>query len=165
MSGRIVALDVGERRIGVAVCDPSGLFVRGAGIVLAEPRERAISELARIVADEQAVLLVIGLPLTLRGEQGPQAQRVLVFAEALQQAIPLPQVLRDERYTSVEAKRIIAERGGGRRSKKKRRQPPKGEVDELAARLILEDYLSDARGQTSGDRDPNPDYAPPSPEP
>lgn len=146
MTGRIVALDVGERRIGVAVSDPSGLFVRGAGVVPADPRERAIAELGRIVADEQAVLLVIGLPLTLRGEEGPQAQRVLAFAGALQQAVPLPQILRDERYTSVEAKRIIEERGGGRRSKKKRRnQPAKGEVDELAARLILEDYLSEHR--------------------
>ncbi len=160
MTGRIVALDVGERRIGVAVSDPSGLFVRGAGVVLADPRERAIAELDRIVADEQAVLLVIGLPLTLRGEQGPQAQRVLAFAEALRQTVPLPQVLRDERYTSVEAKRIIEERGGGRRSKKKRRnQPPKGQVDELAAQLILEDYLSEFRDQGSGirDQDRNPD--------
>jgi len=148
MNGRIVALDVGERRIGVAVSDPSGLVVRGAGVVLADPRERAIAELGRIVADEQAVLLVIGLPLTLRGEQGPQAQRVLAFAEALHQAVPVAQVLRDERYTSVEAKRIIEERGGGRRSKKKRRnQPPKGAVDELAAKLILEDFLSEQRQQ------------------
>ena len=161
MTGRIVALDVGERRIGVAVSDPSGLFVRGAGVVLADPRERAIAELDRIVADEQAVLLVIGLPLTLRGEQGPQAQRVLAFAEALRQTVPLPQVLRDERYTSVEAKRIIEERGGGRRSKKKRRnQPPKGQVDELAAQLILEDYLSEFRDQGSGIGDQRSDSDP-----
>jgi putative Holliday junction resolvase len=145
VSGRIVALDVGERRIGIAVSDPSGLFVRGAGVVAADPAERAIAELGRIVADEQAVLLVIGLPLTLRGEQGPQAKRVLAFAEALKQAVPLPQILRDERYTSVEAKRIIEERGGRRRGKKRRREPAKGEVDELAARLILEDYLSENR--------------------
>jgi putative Holliday junction resolvase len=74
--GRIIALDVGERRIGVAACDPSGIVVRAVGIVQAEPRERALAELQRIVKDEEAVLIIVGLPLTLRGEHGPQAQRV-----------------------------------------------------------------------------------------
>ena len=135
--GRIIALDVGERRIGVAACDPSGIVVRAVGIVQAEPRERALAELQRIVKDEEAVLIIVGLPLTLRGEHGPQAQRVTAFVETLQAVVALPIVLRDERYTSVEAERIIEERGGKR---KKRRR---GEVDEVAATLILQDYLNE----------------------
>jgi len=145
--GRIIALDVGERRIGVAACDPSGIVVRAVGVVQAEPRERALAELQRIVKDEEAVLIIVGLPLTLRGEHGPQAQRVTAFVETLQAVVSLPIVLRDERYTSVEAERIIEERGGKR---KKRRR---GEVDEVAATLILQDYLNEQYVQRSHPRD------------
>lgn len=145
-AGRVVALDVGERRIGVAACDPMGIVVRAVGVVQAEPRERALADIAKIVQDEEAVLLVIGLPLTLRGENGPQAQRVMAFAEALAQVIKVPQVFRDERFTSVEAQRIIEERGGKRKKKKTQRR---GEVDEVAATLILQDYLSEQEIQRS----------------
>lgn len=140
INGRVVALDVGERRIGVAACDPLGIVVRAVGVVQAEPRERAIAEISKIVQDEEAVLLLIGLPFTLRGEQGTQAQRVIAFAEALAQVVKVPQVFRDERFTSVEAQRIIDERGGKRKKKKNQRR---GEVDEVAATLILQDYLSE----------------------
>lgn len=144
MNGRIVALDVGERRIGVAACDPMGIVVRVVGVVQAEPRQQALAEIARIVRDEEAVLLLVGLPLTLRGEHGPQAQRVAAFVEALQHVVKLPIEFRDERFTSVEAERIIEERGGRRRKKDRRR----GEVDEVAATLILQDYLFERQTQT-----------------
>lgn len=146
ISGRVVALDVGERRIGVATCDPMGIVVRAVGVVQAEPRDRALAEIAKIVQDEEAVLVVIGLPLTLRGEHGPQAQRVTAFAEALAQVITVPTIFRDERFTSVEAQRIIEERGGKRKKKKNQRR---GEVDEVAATLILQDYLSEQELQRS----------------
>jgi putative holliday junction resolvase len=150
INGRIIALDVGERRIGVAACDPSGIVVRPVGVVQAEPRERALAEIQRIVHDEEAVSIVVGLPLTLRGEQGPQAQRVLEFVESLKGVLPIPLLLRDERYTSVEAQRIIDERGGKR---KKRRR---GEVDEIAATLILQDYLNELQMQRPAP--PPPEY-------
>lgn len=137
MNGRIIALDVGEKRIGVAACDPMGIVVRPVGVVQAEPRERALAELQRIVHDEEAVTIVVGLPLTLRGEEGPQAKRVLDFVEALKGVLTIPFVMRDERYTSVEAQRIIDERGG------KRKKQRRGEVDEIAATLILQDYLNE----------------------
>ena len=137
MNGRMIALDVGEKRIGVAACDPMGIVVRPVGVVQAEPRERALAELQRIVHDEEAVTIVVGLPLTLRGEEGPQAKRVLDFVEALKGVLTIPFVMRDERYTSVEAQRIIDERGG------KRKKQRRGEVDEIAATLILQDYLNE----------------------
>ncbi|MBV9787124.1 MAG: Holliday junction resolvase RuvX [Chloroflexi bacterium] len=137
MNGRIIALDVGEKRIGVAACDPMGIVVRPVGVVQAEPRERALAELQRIVHDEEAVTIVVGLPLTLRGEEGPQAKRVLDFVESLKGVLTIPFVMRDERYTSVEAQRIIDERGG------KRKKQRRGEVDEIAATLILQDYLNE----------------------
>jgi putative Holliday junction resolvase len=156
VNGRIIALDVGERRIGVAVCDPSGIVVRPVGVVQAEPRERALAELQRIVHDEEAVLIVVGLPLTLRGEHGPQAQRVAEFVEAVKGVVSIPLVLRDERYTSVEAQRIIEERGGKRKKQKRRR----GEVDEIAASLILQDYLQEVQMQRPTPR-PSDDDVPP----
>lgn len=142
MNGRIVALDVGEKRIGVAACDPSGIVVRAVGVVLAEPRERALAELRQIIGDEEAVLVLVGLPLTLRGEHGPQAQRVAAFADALRPLVSVPIEYRDERYTSVEAERIIEARGNKRKKNRRR-----GEVDEVAATLILQDYLTEQRMQ------------------
>lgn len=141
INGRILALDVGERRIGVATCDPSGIVVRPVGVVAADPRDRALSEIQRIARDEEAVLIVIGLPLTLRGEHGPQAKRVTDFAEALADVVRIPQVFRDERYTSVEAERIISERP------KRKKKQDRGEVDAIAASLILQDYLSEVQMQ------------------
>ncbi len=142
MNGRIVALDVGEKRIGVAACDPSGIVVRAVGVVLAEPRERALAELRQIISDEEAVLVLVGLPLTLRGEHGPQAQRVAAFTDALRPLVTVPVEYRDERYTSVEAQRIIEARGSKRKKNRRR-----GEVDEVAASLILQDYLTEQRMQ------------------
>lgn len=146
MNGRIIALDVGDKRIGVATCDPMGIVVRPVGVVQAEPRERALAEIQRIVHDEEAVSIVVGLPLTLRGEEGPQAKRVLDFVEALKGVLTIPFVMRDERYTSVEAQRIIDERGG------KRKKQRRGEVDEIAATLILQDYLNELQMQRPAPR-------------
>jgi putative Holliday junction resolvase len=141
MNGRVIALDIGEKRIGVATCDPLRITVRPVGVVQAEPKERALAELQRIVRDEEAVLIVAGLPLTLRGEKGPQARRVLDFIESLRDVVDVPIELRDERYTSAEAERIIAERGGKRKKRKR------GDVDEIAATLILQDYLTEQQIQ------------------
>lgn len=138
MNGRVIALDVGDKRIGVAACDPSGIVVRAVSVVQAEPQAQALAEIQRIVNAEEAVLILIGLPLTLRGEHGPQAQRVTAFADALRQVVSIPLVFRDERYTSVEAERIIEARGGKRKKNRRR-----GEVDEVAATLILQDYLTE----------------------
>jgi putative Holliday junction resolvase len=137
--GRVVALDVGSRRIGVAACDPYGIVVRPVGVVPAKSLAHALAEIERIVRNEEARLVVIGLPLTLRGETGPQAQRVLAFAAELEKRLSVPLVFMDERYTSVEAERIIKEHGTKRQ--KRRRES----VDEIAAVLILEDFLQEQR--------------------
>lgn len=137
--GRIVALDVGSRRIGVAACDPYGIVVRAVGVVNAQPQAQALAKIQQIVHDEEAQLVVVGLPLTLRGEEGPQAQRVLAFAAELEKLLKVPLTFVDERYTSVEAERIIKEHGTKRQ--KRRRES----VDEVAATLILEDFLQERR--------------------
>ncbi|MBA3946935.1 MAG: Holliday junction resolvase RuvX [Herpetosiphonaceae bacterium] len=141
--GRIVALDVGTKRIGVAACDPTRTLVRVVGMVPARPIERAITSINRILQDEEAVELVIGLPWTLEGEIGPQAQRVIDFVDQLRPSIYVPITFYDERLTSAEAERLLNERGGFSREDRRN-----GRVDEIAAGLILEDYLQEARFRT-----------------
>ena len=138
--GRVVALDIGAKRIGVAACDPDRIVTRSVGVVQATPPELAIGRIDEIVRDEAAVLVVVGYPLTLRGEVGPQAQRVDSFVQRLREAISIPIQLYDERLTSSEARRILGEQGPLTRLDRAR-----GVVDQLAARLILEDYLQEQR--------------------
>jgi len=132
-----VALDIGSQRIGVAACDPYRIVTRTVGMVHAEPLENAIKRIAEIVRDEEAVLVVVGYPLTLRGEVGPQAKRIDAFVERLCEALDVPIERYDERLTSSEARRILEEQGPLTREDRRR-----GVVDQLAARLLLEDYLT-----------------------
>ncbi len=138
--GRIVALDVGSKRIGVAACDPDRIVTRSVGVVQANPPELAIQRIGEILREEEAVLVVVGYPLTLRGEVGPQAQRVDAFVQRLRGAVGLPIELYDERLTSSEARRLLGEHGPLTRQDRAR-----GVVDQLAARLILDDYLQEQR--------------------
>lgn len=138
--GRVVALDIGSKRIGVAACDPYRIVTRTIGVVQAQPEERAIAQIAAIVRDEAAVLLVAGHPVTLRGEVGPQAQRVQTFVERLRPAVGVPIELYDERLTSSEAERLLSEERPVSREERHR-----GVVDQLAARLLLDDYLQELR--------------------
>ena len=142
--GRIVALDVGAKRIGVAACDPDRIVPRGAGVVQAVPLAQAYARIAELVRQEEAVAVVVGYPLTLRGEVGPQAQRIETFVTGLRQVLNVPITLYDERLTSSEARRVLEERRP--LTREDRRQ---GLVDELAARLLLDDYLQEQRIQAA----------------
>ena len=144
--GRVIALDVGAKRIGVAACDPDRIVTRTAGVVRGEPIAEAITAIGRIVREEEAVLVVVGYPLTLRGDVGPQAQRIESFVETLLAALPVPVVLYDERLTSSEAQRLLEEERPVSREERR-----KGVVDQLAARLLLDDYLQASR-QPAPDR-------------
>jgi len=110
------------------------------GVVAADPIDRALQRIAAIVREEEAVLVLVGYPLTLRGEVGPQAQRIESVVEQLRGVLPVPIELYDERLTSSEAKRILGEQGPVTRVDRKR-----GVVDQLAARLLLDDYLQEQR--------------------
>ena len=141
--GRIVALDIGARRIGVAACDPDRIVTRAVGVIQAEPVEAAIKAITDVVRDEEAVLVITGYPLTLRGEVGLQAQRIERFVERLRRVLPVPVELYDERFTSSEARRILEEQRPVSREERRR-----GVVDQLAARLLLDDYLQELRMQS-----------------
>lgn len=137
-----MALDVGGRRIGVALSDTTRVLASPLTTLRAVPRERALGEIARLAAQHEVAELVIGLPITLSGEIGPQAKLVQEFAEALRQALPLPLHFCDERLTSVAAERMMQELG-------LRPEQRKARIDEVAASIILQDFLDSQRERSA----------------
>jgi putative holliday junction resolvase len=136
---RLLGLDIGESRIGVAVSDPTGtvatpLTVLDSREVLHDP-----SQLARLVEEYEAAGLIVGLPLTMAGEEGPQAARIREHVDALSERLGIPVTLWDERLTTVQARRSLAEAGLDEREQRKM-------VDMVAASLILQSYLDARRG-------------------
>ena len=132
---RMAALDVGDARIGVAVCDELGLTVRGIGIVRRVGGTRDLDAVTALVAPYEPVRVVVGLPLNMDGTEGRQAVRVRGFAERLGAHLGLPIELWDERLTTFEAEHTLRDAG---LSRTRRRQL----VDQEAAAIILESYLA-----------------------
>lgn len=96
-----MALDYGAARTGVAISDATGTLARPIGVVERASTEPGLRRLAELVAEEGAERVVVGLPLTLRGEQGAQADETAVFVEALRAALPVPVESFDERFTTA----------------------------------------------------------------
>ncbi|PSQ83593.1 MAG: Holliday junction resolvase RuvX [Bacteroidetes bacterium QS_7_67_15] len=142
--GRVVAIDYGTQRAGLAVADPLRMFAQPAGAV---PPDEVIGRLEEIAAeaDEGLDVLVVGWPLLPSGEEGEATARVANFIETLEAAFPEARVVRrDERRTSEMAKDAIREHGERRSG-----EPlfEKGRVDAAAAALILQDWLDGAGGR------------------
>jgi len=97
---KVVALDYGSARTGVAVSDPTGTIARPLGVVERAASEAGLARLAELVREQGAERIVVGLPLTLRGERGTQAQETEVFVEALRQTVEVPVESYDERFTT-----------------------------------------------------------------
>lgn len=133
-SWRLVGLDIGNARIGVALSDPSGTVVSPLRMVRRQPEAVAIATIAQIVVDEDAVGVVAGLPLRLTGDFSDQTTNVAAFVERLVPALLVPVVTWDERYTTVEAERIL-------RALKIKRDRWRDMIDAVAATVILQDYL------------------------
>jgi len=98
---KVLALDYGSARTGVAVSDPTGTIVRPLGVVERAGTQAGLAELVRLIRAEEAERIVVGLPLTLRGEHGEQARETAEFVEALRAAIDVPVESYDERFTTV----------------------------------------------------------------
>ncbi|MBK9715581.1 MAG: Holliday junction resolvase RuvX [Kouleothrix sp.] len=141
--GRVLALDVGERRIGVALSDPTRVLASPFTTLRAQPRARVLGEIAALVQRNEVAEVVVGLPLTLSGEIGPQALIVQAFAAELQQALAVPVHLLDERLTSVAAERMMIDLG-------LRPEQRKARIDEVAASIILQDFLDARRDRREG---------------
>jgi putative holliday junction resolvase len=135
---RVLALDLGLRRIGLAISDASATLARPLEVIEASGAvqvERVAAAVARIAADEDGLdRIVVGLPRRLDGSPNEQTAAVLAFVEALKGRVALPIVLQDERLSSVEAESRLAVRDRDWRSRKKK-------LDAAAAAVILQDYL------------------------
>ncbi len=142
MPGRIVALDVGDARTGVAVTDPSQTIVTPHSVVRESSREKTLAVLEREIAALEAVLVVAGLPLLENGDEGPQARKVRVFMELLAGRIAASVVFEDERYSTLDADEVY--RASGRKGRKR-----KEVIDKIAAAQILQRYL-ERRGTAQG---------------
>ncbi len=131
---RVLALDIGEVRVGIAVSDPSG---RVASPVCVLPAQEVLAHAVtfrRVLEDWEPDLLLSGRPMTMAGEEGPQAERVMGQARDIARACGLPLEFADERLSSAEAKRILREQGLNERSMR-------GKVDMVAASLFLQSWL------------------------
>jgi len=149
---RVMALDVGERRIGVALSDPLGNFAQPHATVGVEGRKSDVAKLAAIARDHEVEALVVGLPLHMHGEEGEAAKRARRLGNALGGALGIEVTYWDERLTTVQAERVLIDGGVRRRDRK-------GVVDQVAAVLILQAYLdSRATGDDLGPFDD--DYDP-----
>jgi putative holliday junction resolvase len=140
MMARILSLDVGEKRIGIALSDPSGTIAQGLRLYgTTGSRARDIAAIGEVVREFEVSRVVVGLPKNLDGSLGPKAQEMVRFAESLERATGVPVDLWDERFSTDEAHRIFDMASVTR---KKRR----GSIDVMAAQIILQGYL-DAQGQ------------------
>jgi putative Holliday junction resolvase len=130
-----MALDVGDRRIGVALSDPTGMLatpLTAVDRVAAKPSD--IDEILRIAREQGAESIIVGLPLSLSGAEGDQARSVRAFVADLSARSGLPVETIDERYSTVQAQRMLHESGSGR-------SRDRGRLDASAAAVILQAYL------------------------
>ena len=135
-----MGIDYGDARIGVAISDPSGILARGLETIRWNGRDMdwALSRISDIIRDQQVAGLVIGIPRRTDGKTGTSEEKARQFAIELAQRTGLEPVLRDERYTTVLASRLMRETGI--------RQTRRNEVvDQIAAEIILQEYLDSRR--------------------
>jgi putative Holliday junction resolvase len=151
---RILAVDWGERRIGVAISDPTGLIASGLDTIVARGEKHALDQLEALIEREGVDHVVVGLPLLLSGEEGEAARTAVEFANRLRERTGLAVDTYDERLTSALSERRSRElRDGGRpagsrgRPSRSARRTPKGEIDRGAAVALLESYLQRLRSR------------------
>jgi putative holliday junction resolvase len=141
--GRVLGLDVGSRRIGVAVSDPLGITAQGLETLQRTTKRRDFEQLQRVIQEYDVREIVVGLPLRMSGEEGIQSDKMQVFAEELRKRFRLPVHLWDERLTSVEANRLLRETD---LSIEKRGKA----VDRMAAILILQGWMENRASGSRG---------------
>lgn len=132
--GRILAIDYGRRRVGLAISDPTRIIATGLETMEVSSLEEAVRRIVARKAELEFVQIVVGLPMRTSGAVGEMAEEVRVFVDKLRDTSGVPVTMIDERFTSAEATRIFHAKG-------KKLKGRKGEIDQLAAELILRQYL------------------------
>ncbi|MGB7748515.1 MAG: Holliday junction resolvase RuvX [Verrucomicrobiia bacterium] len=137
---RILALDHGTKRIGVAVSDETKTIAQPLEYIPAEPFAGFLERLKQLIREKEIDLILIGLPRNMDGSYGPAAEKVQTFFGVLGGAITVPIKMWDERLTSAQANRVLIQ-GGARRAKRKEK------VDQTAAAILLQSYLDGTSGK------------------
>lgn len=140
---RILAVDPGSKRVGLAVSDPTATIAQGIETVPAEPGESLARRLAEIARTHEVARIVVGLPLRLDGTNGPEAAAARRLADAIRKESGLPVELVDERLTTAAADRALIE-GGVKREQRRRG------IDRVAATMLLQSHLDHRRRQKPG---------------
>ena len=131
---RVLALDMGDKRVGVAISDPSQVLARSLKVIQRGSPQGDFAAVSHLVEEHEVERVVVGYPRSLDGTVGEQAEKVERYAEGLAKALDVPVVLWDERFSTVSAERLMRE--AGLRGRKRRER-----VDAVAAAVILQDYL------------------------
>ena len=134
LTKRVLGLDVGSKRIGIAISDPLGITAQGLETLQRQNKRLDFEKLAKLAHDYEVAEIVVGLPLRMSGAEGIQAEKMQIFAEELRKRLQLPVHLWDERLSSAEANRLLRET---EMSIRRRGQV----VDQMAAVLILQSWM------------------------
>lgn len=141
---RTLGIDYGSRRVGLAVSDPLGITAQPIGHFAWGSRDDLAALIRRTIRERDVSLIVVGLPVSMKGTLGPAAVRVLEFVEWLAAECPVPVKTWDERLTTAEAERILID-AGMRRGRRKTR------IDQVAAQLMLQNYLDATQHRADDD--------------
>lgn len=131
---RILALDYGTKRVGVALSDETKLIAQPLEYIPLHPFNGLIERLKQLLAEQQVELILVGMPRNMDGTYGPAASKVQEFVASLRFAVPAPIKTWDERLTTAQANRLLVEG-------KVRRQERKQKIDKMAAAILLQSYL------------------------
>ncbi len=138
ITGRVLALDLGKRRIGLALSDELGITAQGLQTLERSNIREDLAKLAELISEKNVSLILMGNPLHMSGDESRQTQYTREFAARLEAATGLPIEFRDERLTTVEAERVLRQSGISIQKRAKA-------VDRLAAVILLESYLDSRR--------------------
>jgi putative Holliday junction resolvase len=131
---RVLALDHGTKRIGIAISDELGVIAQPLEFIMAEPFNAFLSRLKEIIKEKQVELLLVGMPRNMDGSYGPAALKVETFVAVLKETLAIPLKTWDERLTSTQANRFLIQANV-------RREKRREKVDKTAAAILLQSYL------------------------
>lgn len=140
---RILSLDIGDRRIGVAMCDTLGILATPLTIIDRTKIELDVASIIDLVTKHGVGLILAGLPRSLSGSIGQQAEKVQSFVENLKQQTSVPIEFRDERFTTVDAQRLMREAGSKKNKSNSKNKKDKMHDDAAAAAVLLQGYLDE----------------------
>ena len=137
---RVLAIDFGSKRMGIAVSDELGIIASPLEVIPAEPSTQFLARLREILEQKQVKRIIVGMPRQLDGSYGPAAVAVREFVSKLKESVSIPIECWDERLTSAQANRALIEAGV-------RRKDRRGRVDKTAAAILLQSYLDHAQNR------------------